>query len=259
MNMYNLNKPQKLLLAAVGLLILFFQFYKFNDDGIEGTGWVISLVAAGLLLLPVFSLFPERSTEQRRKNKETREFEKLLMERRRAQNLFEKTKVKAVELQDAVVSWLGLHDLQDVPGFEQTTSLMQDQWLQYCMAYVVSLAATAEFKRDPHYLESDGFTLLRAQTAQQMVAAGQESAKRHGLNEKFDPESAKSWAIRDLNEAKDGMLLFINAMASGFPNPDTVLLDYMIDKLGVPETVKTQFNNKLRSFTRQALIEFSAK
>lgn len=58
--MPNLNKAQKILLAIFGLGILWIQFSKFSDYGVEGTGWVISLVVAALLILPSLTLLPTK-------------------------------------------------------------------------------------------------------------------------------------------------------------------------------------------------------
>lgn len=58
--MPSLNKAQKLLLAAAGIAILWIQFLKFSDYGLEGTGWVIALLVATLLILPSLTLLPTR-------------------------------------------------------------------------------------------------------------------------------------------------------------------------------------------------------
>ena len=257
--MPNLNKPQRILLACVAVLILIFQFYKFIEDGIEGSGWVISLVAAGLLLLPIFGMFSARPALTQTALGSTTEFNSFITRRSRTQTLFKKAKSKSEELQNLIGSWLALPDVPKlVPEFAQIDSLMKDQWLQYCLAYVVSLAAIAEFKRDPGFLDGDEFKILWAQTGKQMLTLAEESATRNGLTDKFNHESAKTWMFRDLNECHAAMNSFINSISTNAVDPDAQLIGYLAKKLGVPDARKQQFSEQARKFTKQTLSEFAA-
>lgn len=70
--MPNLNKAQKILLAIFGLGILWIQFSKFSDYGVEGTGWVISLVVAALLILPSLTLIPTKKIDSETPSRQTK-------------------------------------------------------------------------------------------------------------------------------------------------------------------------------------------
>jgi len=257
--MPKLNKPQRILLACVAVLILVFQFYKFMENGVEGSGWVLSLVSAGVLLLPAFGMLSARATTTQTASGGAAEFNSLIARRSRTQTLFNRAKSKSGELQNSILSWLGLPDVPKlVPEFAQIDSLMKDQWLQYCLAYVVSLATIAEFKRDPKFLDGDEFKILWAQTGKHMLALAEESATRNGLADKFNHESAKTWMFRDLNECRGAMNAFISSISSNAVDPDAQLIAFLMKKLGVPDARKQQFSEQARKFTKQTLSEFAS-
>ncbi|MDE1971157.1 MAG: hypothetical protein KGI50_06325 [Patescibacteria group bacterium] len=54
--MPQLTNSQKIFLAAVGTLIAIFQIYRFIHEGLEGTGWSITLAIATMLLVPAVPL-----------------------------------------------------------------------------------------------------------------------------------------------------------------------------------------------------------
>ena len=92
-NPQDLNKHQRILLAVVGVVILLIQLYKFNEDGIEGSGWILALLVASVLILPSLSLIKTTSTVEQ-KNKE--KFQTFINQSHRVQVAFKRIKNRAI-------------------------------------------------------------------------------------------------------------------------------------------------------------------
>ncbi len=255
--MPQLTKWQKLFLAAVGSVILVIQVVKFSDYGLEGTGWVFSLFVAALFILPALSLFGRKSQGMIAipKVHGTTPTELLALDGR-TQKLFAMAIARARELQLAIPKMSGLEKF-NVAGLEQINRLMMEHWLQYCIPYVICLAVMAEYKKDSKFIDSKAFAVLYGQAVKEMVREGEDLAKRNNLTDKFDPESAERWAIKDMGEAERALKLFMNRLANKIPDPDSPYLEYLAEKLKLPKPWQEPFRRNLQEFTRNTLASFA--
>ena len=257
--MPQLNKVQKLFLAAVGLAILLFQFYKFSEDGIEGGGWVLAMVAAALLLLPALSLIPQRDripTQQATAQKpKAVEAAALLDPNGRTQMLYRAAAAKADELAGSVTASMSLPDLGQT-DLGALGADMKHQWLQYCIPYSACLLFASQISKDMYFAKSATFTVIYGQCVKRMVQVSKDLSGRMGVPEKFSQAGAEAWAKKDFGEAEEALLYFMDSVGAKVAEPDSKLLEYLATKIGVPASLRAQFSEKLRVFTRQTLTEF---
>jgi len=256
--MPQLTKWQKFFLAAVGCVIVVVQLVKFSDYGLEGTGWVFSLLISALLILPALSLIDGKAHAAgaipKAHGKTPTE---LLSQNGRTQKIFAMALDRAKELQLAIPKMSGLEKF-NVPGLEQINRLMMEHWLQYCIPYVICLAVMAEYRKDSTFIGSNAFAVLYGQAIKEMVREGEELAKRNNLIDKFDPASAERWAIKDMREAEGALKHFMDGLANKIPDPDSPYLEYLIEKLKLPKPWQAPFRRNLQEFTRNTLTSFAS-
>lgn len=257
--MPQLNKAQKLFLAAIGLAIFFFQFYKFSEDGIEGIGWVLALVAAALFLLPALSLIPQRVHSSPRplttQKPKTEDAAALLDPKGRTQSLYRAAAAKADELVESVTTWMSLPDLEST-DLAALGSDMKQQWLQYCIPYSACLLFASQISKDMYFAKSATFNVVYGQSVKRMVQVSKGLAVRMGVSDKFNETDAQAWAQKDFGEAEAALLYFMDSVGGKVSEPDSKLMEYLACKLGVPASLKAKFSEKLRAFTRQTFTEF---
>lgn len=254
--MPTLNKPQKLFLALVGVLILVFQFYKFSEDGIEGVGWVISMAVAALLIVPALSISWRREaggTTTPARNPS--DLKAMLQPTSRAQVLYREVLARAEELADSVPKWMGLPSI-NLPGLPSPETL-RSHWLQYSIPYCACLMFAGQIRRDMNFNKSGEFVVIYGQCVQRMIAVAKEIASTIGAGDKFNEVRAEEVAKKDIGEAEDALLRFIDDASAKKTNPDSHLLEYFSSKIGVPESAKPRFQEHLRIYTKQRMTEFA--
>lgn len=257
----NLNRAQRLSLAAIGCVILIIQLYKFSRDGIEGASWILAFVAVGVFWLPFLSAveFPSYKWHSKSRRAQVTPEMQRFVDIHDAQKQNEKT-LAAIRNQAALLwkqlpAWVSLPDIESL---RVINSLVTDHWLEHCHSYLFALAWAAEVKKDRHFIASERENLLTARVARYMAETAKENAYRHQLTSGLEPQNDGAWAVRELVEARAVARAFIDALANGTKPPDAVLLDYFSTKLGVPSAQRISFDMHLRNFTKESLSILSS-
>lgn len=181
------------------------------------------------------------------------DFSHLLDPNCRTQILFNKSKIKAVRLRDH------LNKLQlrpEVPGFESLLELADSSLLQYCMAYTFCLVFLAEIKKNYKFAQTDEFTVLYDQTVLFIAEMGEEATAKLRGADKVDKKFIAERAKKDMAEAEKALLAYVEATNNKEASPDLKLLDYIISKLMVPESLRKGVEDQLRLFNTLTIAEF---
>lgn len=246
-NPQDLNKHQRILLAIVGVVILLIQLYKFNEDGVEGSGWILALLVASILILPSLSLIKAKpATEQKSKEK----FQTFFNQSQRVQVAFRRIKHKSDSLRDLMSEHIQFPDIATV------NETMKEEWARSCYLYVAALSAAAEFKKNPDFLSNENFLIYEAQVVRDVLNSSKQSAIKEGFGDKHDDNRVKAFIINDWNLTKTAMMGFIDNLSAGRQQADTPLMDFLFNKVGMPDMHKKSLETPLRDFTKQTLREF---
>lgn len=254
--MPKLNTPQRLLLATVGIAIIGFQLYRFMENGIDGIGWVFSFLVAALLLLPILGLMSKPKTMQIAETTSSASNDRVDRAKARVDNLVSRALERAKVLHRQLPILLDFPPMQ-APELRQINALMSDSWLQYCIAFTGCLSLMTEAKKSSIFMKQPEYSLVWQFLVNEIVKAEAQTAARHGLQANFDIQKSKHWATRDMNEAELAMKKFIDRLATGIPDPDAPLIDYLMDKMGIPDQIRQSLGIGVRKFTKETLQQFS--
>jgi hypothetical protein len=254
--MPSLNTKQKLFLAATGVVIILFQLYKFAENGIEGTGWVLSLVAASLLILPALSIQRIKPAAIQGQKINEERAKAVLSPDSNAQALYKSVLLNASELNRSIVSWLNLPPLKS-KELSHINEPMLNQWKQYSIAYSACLMIASQIKKDMSFAKTDEFLVIYGQSIKAMAELALKNAAIMGVENLLTKAKAETQAKKDMSEAEDALLNFIDSVSAKLPNPDAALLNYLTERIGVSEEAKEGFKAQLKSFTKTTMIEFS--
>jgi len=250
-NPQDLNKHQRILLAIVGVVILLIQLYKFSEDGVEGSGWILALLVASILILPSLSLIKAKSSTER-KNKE--KFQTFINQSQSVQVAFKRIKNKSNALKDLVSEHI---QFPDIPTLSAVNETMKEELGRNCYLYVAALSAAAEFKKNPDFLSNENFVVYEAQVVRDVLNSSKQSAIKEGFGDKHDDNRVKALVIKDWNLAKTAMMGFIDNLSAGRQQADTPLMDFLFNKVEMPDMYKKSLETPLRDFTKQTLQEFA--
>lgn len=249
-NPQDLNKHQRILLAIVGVVILLIQLYKFDEDGVEGSGWILALLVASVLLLPSLSLIKSESTSEQ-KNKE--KFQAFINQSHRVQVAFKRIKSRAEALKELMSEHI---QLPDIPTLTAVNESMKEEWGRNCYLYIAALSAAAEFKKNPDFLSNENFVVYEAQVVREVLNSSKQSAIKEGFGDQHDDNRVKAFVINDWNLAKSAMMGFIDNLSSNKQPADAPLIEFIFNKTGMPDMYKKALEMPLRDFTKSALKEF---
>lgn len=257
-----LNTPQRVLLACTGVSILLFQLYRFSTDGIEGYGWILSFLVAALLLLPAFGLLSKVKTSRaipltplpQTANSSS---DRLARIKSRVELLALRATDRAKVLHRQLPILLDLPPLQSAE-FRSINALMTESWLQYCIAYTGSLSLMAEWKRDPKFPKQHTYEMVRMLLINEMVKAEAATAARNGLQDNYNFERSMKFASSDFGESEVAMRKFVDRLATAIPDPDSPMIDFLMDKLGAPAQSRPSLSQGLQRFTTETLQQFAA-
>ena len=249
--MPNLNTPQRLLLAAAGVTILLFQLRQFSKYGIEGSGWVIAIVAGVGLMLPVLSLLQKESPRAIAASS-SQVTSQMDSQKEKVVAIYTKAVTRARKLHRQLPILFDFPPLQ-APELKQMNQLMISSWMQYCLAYTGSLALMAEWKRDEAFPRKAEYRVVWQMILEEMIKSEANTAKQHGMLQSYDPERSRQWATRDMNEAELAMRKFVDRLAAKLPDPDAPVVDYLMDKMNVPDQLRQTLGSELRTFTKETL------
>lgn len=249
-NPQDLNKHQRILLAIVGVVILLIQFYKFNEDGIEGSGWILALLVASVLILPSLSLI---KTTPHTEKKSKQNFQAFINQSERIQITFKRIKYKSDELKYLISEHIQLPEIPSLAGLNES---MKEDWGRYCYLYVAVLSVAAEFKKNPNFLSNEYFVIYEAQVVRDVLKSSKQSAIKEGFGDMHDDDRVKTFIINDWNLAKTAMLAFIDNVSANRQQADKPLMDFLFNKMGTPDFYNKSLEKPLRDFTKQTLREF---
>jgi len=260
MNLPNLNKAQRLLLAAAGASIIAFQLYRFSEDGVEGVGWVFAILVGALLLLPAFSSQKTESTPpiSTVAASPISSNDRLEKAKQRAERLAARAVAEASVLHRRLPILMDLPPLQSAE-FKNINALMTDSWLQYCIAYTGCLSLMTEWKNNKNFIKTPDYSVVWQLVVNEMVKADAKNAAKHGLQDKFNIDKSMEWAKRDMNEGELAMKKFVDRLAQNFPDPDAPLIEFLMAKIGAPAGIRPNLSIGIQKFTKEALQKFSAQ
>ena len=254
MNIPVLNKPQRLLLAAVGIAIAFIQLYRFAEDGVEGIGWVAAFLVSALLVLPALGLLTKNTTLSPTSSSGEARLDRA---KERSKNLVSRAVEQAHVLHRRLPILLDLPPIQS-DELKGINSLMTDSWLQYCIAYSGSLSLMSEFKRNPRFMNSPDYAVVWQFLVNEMVKVDAQNAAKHGLQDKYDMQKSMELAKRDMNEGELAMKKFMDRLAQNIPRPDSPFIAFLLGKIGVPVQLREGMSIGVQKFTRETLQKFSS-
>lgn len=179
----------------------------------------------------------------------------LLAPNSRAQNLYNGVRKKAEELRDQIKPMMGLPPM-DLPQFQKIEQGMQIEWLRTCIPYTANLMFLAQIRKDISFAKTNEFAVMYGQSVLLMASLEKEQAAHMGFMDKFDQKKAEASAQKDFGEMEAAFLFYIDNFKK-VPFPDTRLLDLLMAKIGVPESLRSQLSWKLREFNAKAQEEFS--
>jgi len=254
-----LNKIQKVFMAIMGLAIFVFQMYKFSEDGIEGYSWIFSMLASVCLILPSMGGTKEsddgENDNKLKKDKGSalskEELEKL---EKLVSPLITRVMLESTLLLTHIYSILNVSPKENIERVA-IMGLMMDQWRIYCIAYVYALSCICENYKDQGFIGSMKYKLFKLRTIDQMVKVSSESAEKNKIGIEFIPESAKKWAIKDIDDAETALNNMIINFEKKLPSPDVVMVEYLCEKMKIPSDIKVGFVKEIRGYTRSLLSE----
>lgn len=258
MNLPNLNKAQRILLAVAGASIIAFQLYRFAEDGVEGIGWVFAILVGALLLLPAFgsTKIEANMPPSTESSGLTTSNDRLTKAKQRAENLTARAVAEASVLHRRLPILMDLPPLQS-PEFKNINALMTDSWLQYCIAYAGCLSLMTEWKNNKSFIKSPDYSVVWQLIVNEMVKADARNAAKHGLHDKFNMEKSLEWAKRDLNEGEVAMKKFVDRLAQSIPEPDSPMVEFLMDKVGASAGMRPSLAIGVQKFTKETLQKFS--
>jgi hypothetical protein len=246
----NLNNPQRILLALVGVAIFLVQLYKFDDYGVEGSGWVVAFLVGAILILPSLSLIKIRTKKERDSQEQ---FKNFINQSSRTQIAFKRIRAKSEELKKLVVKE---SELPDAPSLAAINYSMTEEWGRNCFMYVAALSAAAEVKQNPGFLDNQNFVVFEAQVIREALNSSKQSAISEGFGEQHDDNRVKAYLIKDWNLAKSAMMRFLDNLASNKQVPDEPLLVFFFEKIGAPDVLRKKLEMHMHEFTKNTLREF---
>lgn len=92
----------------------------------------------------------------------------------------------------------------------------------------------------------------------EMIKCEAITAKNHGLMDTYNPTTSRQWAQKDMSDAELAMKKFVNRLAQNIPDPDAPMIEYLFEKLKVPEQLRVNMTAELKRFTKETLQEFTS-
>lgn len=259
-----LNTPQRLLLAAVGVAIIAFQLYRFSQDGVEGIGWVLAFLVSAVLLLPATGMLskskaPAVATTPTpiAEGPVGANADRLSRAKAKVEALVSRALERARVLHRQLPILLDLPPMQ-APELREINALMSNSWLQYCIAFTGCLSLLTEIKKNSRFMKQPDYSVTWQLLVNEIVKAEAQTAAKHGLQANYDMQKSMQWATRDMCEAELAMKKFMDRLAAGIPDPDSPMIDYLMDKMGAPELTRQALTVGLQRFTKETLQQFSA-
>lgn len=179
----------------------------------------------------------------------------LLSPNSRTQILYNSARKKAEELRNQITSMMGLPPL-DFPEFQKMNEWMRIEWLRTCIPYAANLLFLSQLKKDAYFAKSDEFTVIYGQSVLLMASLEKEVAAHMGFLDVFDQKKAEAAAQQVFGEIENAFLFYIDFFKK-IPFPDKKLLDLLMEKIGVPDNLRSQFSVRLREFNTETLAEFA--
>jgi len=247
----NLNTHQRIVLGLVGVAIFLIQIYKFDEYGLDGSGWVIAFFVAAILILPSLSLIKAKASKET-VNQE--KFKGFIEQSSRVQIAFKRIQSKSEELKDLIAK---VADLPNLPTLAAINNSMVEEWGRNCFIYIAALSAVAEFKKSPDFIRNQQFVVYEAQVVRHALNSSKLSAIDEGFGEQHDDNRVKTFLLRDWNLAKSSMMRFLDNLALSKQHPEEPLLEFLFEKTGVPENMRKELEVPLREFTKNTLRDFA--
>jgi hypothetical protein len=252
--MNSLSKLQGVALAVMGTVIISVQLFKFNVDGVEGSGWILAFLIGAALWLP---LLGRRAHPQAVNQPRIKEVDKpVLPTPPKADQLHQFVRYRSAVLWEQLPQWVSLPGVDlfewgnpnpaEVPSIPPA-EWIHAQWRSSCYAYVYALVCVAEFKKDRHFLGGSRQKKLGTDVAAHMV----EDAVEASRPELVDPVRVRAVAFKELYVALDATGKFAQAIVAQRSDPDVVLFDFLASAIGVVEAGRTRFYERLRDFTKE--------
>jgi hypothetical protein len=245
--MPKLNFPQKVFLAIFGLIVLFIQILKFDDYGIEGIGWVFSLVISALLILPILTEVEKIKLllKPRYSNKENKsKFENVVGKNIVSENLLE-LQSDAIDLQK------GIANLITIP--ELNFNLLSNTWFQYCLPYTLALNSASKYKKSMSYFSSGDYQTLVNQSVKLICENSYTSLKELGVSS-IDTDLIKKEAIRNIIHIENEV---IRQLGNKNKNSELEMIGFLLEKLGIGGDLKQKVEPFVKEFTNNLIQKYN--
>lgn len=253
-----LNLPQRILLAAAGVVILAIAIDQMVDYGLEGSGWVVPIVVAVVLMLPLMGIRKEQSVAPKSSpmaSNAPASSRAGTSEKPSTQMLTAQVQQLAATLASKLPEWVGTPAL---PELEHVNDFIIGSWRVSCQAYCFALVCAVEARKDRHFLNGDREKALALAVLQMMLDGTRELLSRQPVEGLFNRKAALESLTKDLAEASVALRAFITRVATSQPTPDKPLIDYLSRKISITAGRERLFEDRLRGFTQDALRSLAA-
>lgn len=247
------NLKQRILLAIVAAIILLIQLAKFDQDGIEGSGWIIAMLASGLLLLPLFA--PSEDNKVASSSPSGQEFGDVKGSRVPDELLLSAIDDVSASLWGKLPEWLlagvSVESASDGSSFYEL-------WRPVSHCYAYALVCATAYKSDLSFFEQGQDGRLGQALAPKIVAVYSQLSVASPSSKPLDIGHLQAEVLKDIIGARHAAVAFMRLLASRDSSPDSPLLDYLANALGVDARLRPKFDVNLRAFTKANLTALSA-
>ncbi|OPY84693.1 MAG: hypothetical protein A4E71_02558 [Smithella sp. PtaU1.Bin162] len=251
-----LNFAQRLLLTAIAVVILLFQLYKFNENSIEGSGWILSFLVAGLLLLPILSgVNIKKSSANKTSCKECNNPITLHIDREKNQWAVKQIRNRAPGLDTLLRDWMEFKTVE-----EALNKRFDDIFADTSHVFLFMITAIAEGSLDTSFFQSDRFYVLKLQIAELMIEENIKGLRGLMPDKEPNKDLVTKQVINRLNEATKVIDEYIDAILAKSKDPEAPLVEWMLkslnlDTLAETEKVKRRIRANLGAYVRSTMRE----
>lgn len=234
----DLNKYQRAALLVAAAIIVLVQFAQFSDDGVEGSGWVFSFLAAGALVVaalaarrpfaagtsrPETAAMPSK-TELEKTHAALRENSEILTVEveERASNLANALREQTDKAKTAVVSVM--------PAMGAFSDALDLHVHERCIWLMLGLVGMRRSKGNQLYITGLEFRTLQeriGKTLMRMAVAAQTSMP---LGAEVNTDALPKALLNELLEVRKTITKYCLALESKQPEPEAALLEWFRSK-----------------------------
>lgn len=254
-----LNFKQRALLAAVAVVIIFLQLYKLNEYGVEGSGWILSFLVAGLLLLPILSGVDfKKSTTKKGGTPNGLNAATLHIHREKNQWAIKEIRNRVPQLEDLLREWMDFKTVEECLG-----KRFDDIFFEPSYLFLFMIASLNEGSLDVSFFQSERFYVLRLQVAELMIEENVKMLKEMMPDKEPKKDLITKHVVNKLGEATKAIDEYIDAVLVKSEEPEAPIIDCMLKSLNLDtvadtERIKRKTRENFRVYIRNTMRELRA-